>query len=120
MPYAKEAAQIGADFDVFPSNEATLLEARGGGFAGCISATANVNAPYCAKAFRDGDEGALAKAVAIRGLFAGKPLVAGVKALVSHTRREATIAEPMPPLVRWSDADERNLFFKYDRIVASA
>jgi len=119
MDYANEAAQLGADFDVFPSNEATLLEARNGSFAGCISATANVNAPFCSRAFRDGDEGALGAAVSIRALFTGKPLVAGVKALVSHMRREPTIADPMPPLVRWSDAAERSLFSEYDRIVSS-
>lgn len=120
MSYANEAAQIGTDFDVFPSNEATLLEARSGSFAGCISATANVNAPFCSRAFHDGDEGALGAAVAIRALFAGKPLVAGVKALVSHARKEPAIAELMPPLVRWSSADERRLFTEYDRIVAAA
>jgi 4-hydroxy-tetrahydrodipicolinate synthase len=43
MPYAREAAKLSTSFDVFPSTEACLLEARSGVFAGCISATANCN-----------------------------------------------------------------------------
>ena len=42
-------------FDVFPSTEAVLMEARSGVFAGCISATANLNADLCARAWRSGD-----------------------------------------------------------------
>src|SRR5579883_2141416 len=44
MAYAREAAAISKSFKVFPSTEAVLLEARAGAFAGCISATANLNA----------------------------------------------------------------------------
>ena len=59
MAYAREAAAIASDFDVFPSTEAVLLEARAGAFAGCISATANLNADLCARAWRNGDQAAL-------------------------------------------------------------
>ena len=54
MAYARSAAAISPDFAVFPSTEAALLEARGGAFAGCISATANLNADLCARAWRSG------------------------------------------------------------------
>ena len=47
MAYAREAAAISTSFAVFPSTEAVLLEARAGAFAGCISATANLNADLC-------------------------------------------------------------------------
>src|SRR5436305_9822829 len=47
MAYARQAASIAPDFKVFPSTEAVLLEARTGIFAGCISATANLNADLC-------------------------------------------------------------------------
>ena len=60
---------------MFPSTEAALPQARSGPFAGCISATANLNADLCARAYRSGDAAALAEAVAIRKLFDGKPLV---------------------------------------------
>src|SRR5262245_3867211 len=51
MAYAREAAAISPEFKVFPSTEATLLEGRSGLFAGCISATANLNSDLCAKAW---------------------------------------------------------------------
>src|SRR5919112_403089 len=73
LPYSRAAAQVKAGFRVFPSSEATLLEARKGVFAGCISATANLNADLCGRAFGAGDETALATAVSIRGLFDGLP-----------------------------------------------
>src|SRR6516162_960466 len=69
MAYAREAAKISPSFKVFPSTEAVLLEARAGAFAGCISATANLNADLCARAWRSGDTAALDTAVAIRKLF---------------------------------------------------
>ena len=81
MDFARAAASILPRFKVFPSTEAALPQARSGPFAGCISATANLNADLCARAYRSGDAAALAEAVAIRKLFDGKPLVAGVKAL---------------------------------------
>lgn len=115
LPYARAVAKLG--LDVFPSNEATLGEARHGVFAGCVSATANVNAEYCARAFHHGDAGALATAVSVRRLFEGKPLVPGVKALLSHIRAESALAEVLPPLVRWSREDEDRLFAAYDRLI---
>src|SRR5262249_27062709 len=66
MAYARSAAAISSKFAVFPSTEAALLEARQGAFAGCISATANLNADLCARAWSDGDVSALDAAVAIR------------------------------------------------------
>src|ERR1700742_3427269 len=64
MNYAREAAAISKSFDVFPSTEAVLLDARGGAFAGCISATANLNADLCQRAWK-GDQSALDAAVTI-------------------------------------------------------
>ncbi len=105
MDYAREVAAIADDFDVFPSNEATLLEAREGVFAGCISATANVNSDLCGKAWRSGDKAALETAVGIRKLFDGKPLVPGIKALIAHIRQDSGWARTMPPLAPFSAQD---------------
>jgi 4-hydroxy-tetrahydrodipicolinate synthase len=105
LPYAREVAGVAPGFAVFPSNEATLLEARNGPFAGCISATANCNADLCARAFRDGDQAALDKAVAIRKLFDGKPLVPGVKALLAHIHADDALARVKPPLAPLGAAD---------------
>ena len=92
MAYAREAAGIAKGFDVFPSTEACLLEARSGIFAGCISATANLNADLCQRAWSAGDAGALETAVTIRKLFDGKPLVSGVKSTLAHIHADAGLA----------------------------
>ena len=118
MAYARSAAAISKDFAVFPSNEATLLEARGRAFAGCISATANCNADLCARAWYNGDEAALKAAVAIRKLFDGKALVSGVKALLAHIHGDLALARVKPPLVPFSAADRAALIAGHDAVRA--
>ena len=88
LPFARAAAEIAPGFKVFPSNEGVLTEARGGRFAGCISATTNLNADLCARAFHGGNTSALVAAVTIRGLFDGKQLVSrGEGTAGPHSRR---------------------------------
>lgn len=116
LAYAREIASISSDLAVFPSNEAVLLEAREGQFAGCISATANLNASFCARAFRDGDEAALKRAVAIRALFDGKPLVPGVKAILSHTEGDEAFGRVKPPLVAVSEEEKAAFAKAYDAL----
>jgi 4-hydroxy-tetrahydrodipicolinate synthase len=118
MAYARETAGILARFKVFPSTEAALPEARTGIFAGCISATANLNADLCARAFRSGDAAALAEAVAIRKLFDGKPLVPGVKALLAHIHGDPQWAHVEPPLAEFPAADRAAVVAGYDAVRA--
>jgi len=106
------------DFDVFPSTEAILLDARGGAFAGCISATANLNADLCARAFHGGDAAALEAAVSIRKLFDGRPLVSGVKALLAHIHDDLAWAQVMPPLAGFPAADRAAVISGYDQVRA--
>src|SRR5262249_8246987 len=98
------------------------MQARSGMFAGCISATANLNADLCARAWRSGDAGALDAAVAIRKLFDGKPLVPGVKALLAHIHRDAAWVRVKPPLTAFSAAEQAAVATSYDglRTPASA
>ncbi len=116
MAYARSAAALAKDFAVFPSTEAALLEARGGTFAGCISATANLNADLCARAWHSGDHAALDAAVAIRKLFDGKPLVSGVKALLAHIHGDAGLARVRPPLAAFSAGDRAAVIAGYDAV----
>lgn len=118
MSFAREAAAISPGFDVFPSTEAILTEARTGAFAGCISATANLNSDLCARAFHRGDLGALEQAVAIRKLFEGKALVSGVKALLAHIHGEQAWGRVMPPLAPFPAADREEAVAGYDHIRA--
>jgi len=118
MAYAREATMVAPGFKVFPSTEAVLMEARAGAFAGCISATANLNADLCARAWRDGDADALAAAVSIRKLFDGKQLVPGVKALIAHIHDDAGWARVQPPLSAFSPSDEAAVSSAYDSLRA--
>ncbi len=118
MAYAREAAAIDG-FDVFPSSEATLPEARTGAFAGCISATANCNADLCARAWRSGDPTAHAQAIAIRGLFDGKPLVSGIKTLLAHIHGDAALARVRPPLAPPTPADRTAIIAGYAGVRAA-
>jgi 4-hydroxy-tetrahydrodipicolinate synthase len=118
MAYARSVAAISKDFAVFPSTEAVLIEARGGAFAGCISATANLNADLCARAWREGDVAALDAAVAIRKLFDGKPLVSGVKALLGHIHGDPALGRVKPPLAAFSAADRAAVFGGHDAVRA--
>jgi len=115
MAYAREVAAISPSFKVFPSTEAVLLEARGGAFAGCISATANLNADLCQRAWSRGDAAALDTAVTIRKLFDGRALVSGVKALLAHIHGDAALARVMPPLAAFSAADTAAVTAGYDQ-----
>lgn len=114
MPFAREAASIAPDFDVFPSTEAGLMEARAGAFAGCISATANLNADLCARAYHGGDVGALETAVAIRKLFDGKALVSGIKALLAHIHGDQAWSRVQPPLAPFPAAERASVIAGYD------
>jgi 4-hydroxy-tetrahydrodipicolinate synthase len=97
---AAYAAAVHAAFpqlDVFPSSEAVLVAARNAGYAGCISATANVTAPLAARVWNGADDlqGELA---AIRTAISGVPLVPAVHALIAELQRDAVWSNLMPPL----------------------
>ena len=118
MDFARAAASVAARFKVFPSTEAALPEARSGPFAGCISATANLNSDLCARAYRSGDTAALSEAVAIRKLFDGKPLVPSIKALLAHIHGEPQWARVEPPLSAFPAADRAAVVAGYDAVRA--
>ena len=116
MAYAREATTVAPGFKVFPSTEAVLMEARTGAFAGCISATANLNADLCARAWRSGDTAALDAAVAIRKLFDGKQLVPGVKALIAHIHDDGGWSRVQPPLSVFPALDRTAVSAAYDSL----
>jgi len=118
LAFSRQATSVGANFAVFPSSEAVLLEARDGAFAGCVSATANLNADLCARAYRQGDRAALDQAVAIRGLFDGKPLVPGIKALLAHIHGDPAWATVKPPLGGFAADHRSTVAAGYDAVRA--
>jgi len=118
MAYAHAAAALAPEFKVFPSTEAALPEARTGRFAGCISATANLNADLCGRAWKGGDTAALEAAVTIRKLFDGKQLVSGVKATLAHIHGDPAWARVKPPLAPYAAADRAAATAGYDGVRA--
>jgi 4-hydroxy-tetrahydrodipicolinate synthase len=116
MAYARAAAALAPSFKVFPSTEAALPEARTGRFAGCISATANLNADLCGRAWKSGDTAALDAAVTIRKLFDGKQLVSGVKATLAHIHGDPAWARVKPPLAPFAAADRATATAGYDGV----
>ena len=87
-----------------------------GAFAGCISATANLNADLCQHRLVEGDKAALDPAVTIRKPFDGKPLVSGVKALLAHIHGDPALARMKPPLAPFSAADRAGAVAGYDQV----
>jgi 4-hydroxy-tetrahydrodipicolinate synthase len=86
-------------FSVFPSDEGTLIDARAGVYAGCISGTANVSPAFCASAFREGDRAALDSAVRIRAVCSAGPLIPRVKAVLAATLGHEDWTRVRPPLL---------------------
>lgn len=102
LDYSAALARDLPGFAVFPSAEASLGRAAELGFAGCISATANVTGPFAQIAWSGPDSAAkkeaLDKAVEIRALIARFPLVASVKAALALLTGRDDWARVMPPL----------------------
>lgn len=90
--YAQEVASLSKALNVFPSSEAHLLAERSGAFAGRISATVNVGSRDVGRAFAEGDEAALVRAVSTRKIFESLPLIPVMKYLLSLVR-----ADPRSP-----------------------
>ena len=109
LDYAASIAALSPRLRVFPSNEAVLMKARAGHFAGCISGSANVNPEFCARAFNHGDQEALARAVAIRAVVSKNPLIPSVKAVLALRMKDAAFEKVLPPLVELAEGDKRDL-----------
>ena len=114
LAYAGEIAALSPDLRVFPSNEAVLIRARAGDFAGCISASANVNAGHCARAFHHGDEAALEIATRVRALVSRTKLIPSIKAALAHLRGDPALETLLPPLVPLTDAEKTALLADLD------
>ena len=113
LEYAAEVNKIADDFDVFPSNEGILDRARAGEFAGCISASANVNAIYCGQAYRDGNSEALETAKSIRALVSRKALIASVKTVLASVFNDKTYERLLPPLTELAPEEKTALVNEY-------
>lgn len=106
--HTKSIIEAFPDLAVFPANEAHLSKAIPLGAAGCISATANVNARAISdliKALRGHKAGTLQTAAdhadvsAVRNAIQGFPLVPAVKHILALQTSDTTWNTLRPPLV---------------------
>ncbi len=83
---------------MFPSNEAALSKASADGYAGCISATVNVDPAPSARLWRDQHNPALSQQVTVlRETISGQPLIPSVKFLVGRRNRDTAWEQLVPP-----------------------
>jgi 4-hydroxy-tetrahydrodipicolinate synthase len=111
MAYAAALHRSHPSLDIFPSSESVLGECRRAGYAGCISASANVTAPFCATVWR-GDppaEAPQAKVAALRAIIASVPLIPALRFLVSELHRDADWLRSMPPLAELAEKEKVTL-----------
>ena len=120
MAYAGELVAGHPKLRVFPSNEAVLLDARAGKFAGCISASANINSRWCARAFHHGDEKALELAKGLRALASRNKLIASIKALIARERNDPAFEPLLPPLAELDEGEKRRLLDDVDALMLDA
>lgn len=93
----------GRNFDVFPGSESFLLQGLRAGGAGCISATANVNPQAMHHLFahyedRDADKQQQALNE-VRGVFQDYVMIAAMKEVIAHWRKEPDWRHVRAPLV---------------------
>jgi 4-hydroxy-tetrahydrodipicolinate synthase len=94
--------------ETFSASEALLPQNVAVGGAGCISASANVNAAGIAHLIRvlgtAEEAAAAAQASAVRKIFEGLPLIPAIKAAIALRTGQQSHAIVRPPLVDLSDA----------------
>ena len=89
-------------FEVFVGTEKLLLANLREGGAGCITATANVNARTIARAFRERTEERQREIDSVRALFESLPLIAALKEAMAQRTGDASWRAVRPPLVELS------------------
>src|SRR5438477_1068902 len=96
-------------FQVFVGSERYLLANLRAGGAGCITATANVNAAAIAKAFHDRTEEAQAEIDQVRICFEQFPMIPALKAALAHHRHDPAWRTVRPPLQELSPQETAKL-----------
>jgi 4-hydroxy-tetrahydrodipicolinate synthase len=113
LAYSLEIARACRGFDVFPSSEAAFGDANAALFAGCISASVNINAPLVARSRKLAGAtpgvAALKDATAIRAALTGVPLIPAIKWALAELFDDAAWRQLMPPLHPLSERDAASL-----------
>lgn len=96
------------DLLVYPSSEAALTDARGFGFAGCISGSVALW-PHLASSVWCGESALQPPLSALRNALAGVNLIAAVRFLVARARNDLAWERCVPPLSPLSASDAERL-----------
>ena len=111
--YSKQAIAAMPGFKVFSASETMLLDNLKAGGAGCISATANLNAKSMRRLFEAPDAAGaqdLQKQVsAARAEMQKRPLIPATKAMLAHFRKDAGWRNMRAPLEPLPQADSDSL-----------
>ena len=94
-------------FEVFVGSEKFLLANLREGGAGCITATANVNARAIERAFRERTEEAQRTIDDLRAVYEKLPLIAALKEAVARKTGDPQWRALRPPLVELSEEQRR-------------
>lgn len=112
LDYCRALTKAMPKLAVFPSSETSLGEAAQSGFAGCISATANVTSQWCAKVWatkENPDPEALQKLSEVRAAVTANPLIPAIKYLVSRRTADAGWMHVVPPFMKLTAAQMAKL-----------
>ena len=112
LDYCRAIVEANASFRVFPSSETALPEAHVAGFAGCISATTNITAPFCGEVWRNREAppaNAVARMGVMREAIVSAGLVPAVKYLVGERTGNTQWRSMTPPFLPLSEDAGRAL-----------
>ena len=100
-------------FDVFAGSEPFLLQTLRHGGAGCISATANVNAKAISHLYTTWQEDSADRQQAalnvVRGIFQKLPMIPAMKSVIAAQNQDPEWATLRPPLVELTAGQTRQL-----------
>ena len=112
LSYCSLLAESAPNLAVFPSSETSLANAHVSGFAGCISATANITASTCARVYLangNASQADIQKLELQRSAVTDKPLIPAIKYLVGLRAEDKRWERVLPPLQELDDDQKSTL-----------
>lgn len=100
LEYCAQLVSAAPGLKVFPSSETALAKGKSNGFAGCISATANITAPICQRVWKAGENAQPDDIAALenqRAAITALPLIPAIKYLVGQQRNNPGMEAVLPP-----------------------
>lgn len=112
LDYCASLVAAASKLRVFPSSETTLAGAHKTGFSGCISATANITAPICARVWSTTDATVPEDIQSLqtqREQITQCPLIPAIKYLVGQRSNNKKWEQAMPPFQPLNETQRASL-----------